>query len=72
MFRNLSASALGITGRQSEIIELSLSYGFKGIDIDLLDARFGIVHERQKSRIVFHSILRIRAPTPASFDSIFS
>jgi sugar phosphate isomerase/epimerase len=28
---------LNITGRQSEIIELSLSYGFKGIDIDLTD-----------------------------------
>jgi sugar phosphate isomerase/epimerase len=37
MFRNLSAQALAITGRQSEIIELSLSYGFKGIDIDLVD-----------------------------------
>ncbi len=37
MFRNLSAAKLGITGRQSEIIELSLSYGFKGIDIDLVD-----------------------------------
>jgi sugar phosphate isomerase/epimerase len=28
---------LHITGRQSEIIELALSYGFKGIDVDLPD-----------------------------------
>ena len=37
MYRNLSPAALGISGRQSEIIELSLSYGFKGIDLDLVD-----------------------------------
>ncbi len=37
MFRNLSPQALGISGRQSEIIELSLSYGFKGIDVDMVD-----------------------------------
>src|SRR5436853_4344351 len=37
MFRNLSARALSITGRQSEIIELSLSYGFKGIDLYLVE-----------------------------------
>jgi sugar phosphate isomerase/epimerase len=37
MYRNLSPRSLNITGRQSEIIELSLSYGFKGIDIDLAD-----------------------------------
>ncbi|MCC7083517.1 MAG: sugar phosphate isomerase/epimerase [Pirellulales bacterium] len=37
MYRNLSPASLHVTGRQSEIIELSLSYGFKGIDIDLTD-----------------------------------
>ncbi len=37
MYRNLSPASLNITGRQSEIIELSLSYGFKGIDVDLSD-----------------------------------
>jgi len=29
MFRNLSPAALGITGRQSELIELALTYGFR-------------------------------------------
>lgn len=37
MFRNLSPKALGISGRQSEIIELALSFGFKGIELDLVD-----------------------------------
>ncbi|HEY2881994.1 MAG TPA: TIM barrel protein [Pirellulales bacterium] len=52
MFRNLSSSALGISGRQSEIIELSLSFGFKGIDIDIVDFQeqvktYGLPHARR-------------------------
>ncbi|NUQ60859.1 MAG: sugar phosphate isomerase/epimerase [Pirellulales bacterium] len=35
MFKNLSASALGVTGHQSEIIELALTYGFRGIDVNI-------------------------------------
>ena len=35
MFKNLSASALGISGHQSEIIELALTYGFRGIDVNI-------------------------------------
>lgn len=37
MFRNLSTDSLGVSGRESEIIELALSFGFKGIDLDLVD-----------------------------------
>jgi sugar phosphate isomerase/epimerase len=37
MFRNLSTDSLGVSGRQSEIIELALSFGFKGVDLDLVD-----------------------------------
>ncbi len=37
MYKNLNAQALGISGRDSEIIELALSYGFKGIDLDLIE-----------------------------------
>ncbi len=33
MFRNLSPSALGISGHQSELIELALTFGFKGMDL---------------------------------------
>ncbi len=37
MFKNLGAEALGISGRESEVIELALSNGFKGLDLDLVD-----------------------------------
>ncbi len=37
MYKNLNPEMLGITGRQSEIIELALTYGFRGIDIDMVD-----------------------------------
>lgn len=37
MFKNLSPEALGISGRESELIELALSNGFKGLDLDLVD-----------------------------------
>lgn len=35
MYKNLSALGLGISGRQSEMIELALTYGFKGLDVDM-------------------------------------
>jgi sugar phosphate isomerase/epimerase len=35
MFKNLSPVALGVSGRQSELIELALTYSFKGFDLDL-------------------------------------
>jgi len=37
MFKNLSPTALGVTGHQSEIIELALTYGFRGMDLDVAD-----------------------------------
>jgi sugar phosphate isomerase/epimerase len=37
MFRNLDFDTLGITGQQSELIELTLSFGFKGFDLDIAD-----------------------------------
>lgn len=37
MFKNFCPSALGINGRQSELIELALTYGFRGMDIDMHD-----------------------------------
>jgi sugar phosphate isomerase/epimerase len=52
MFKNLSVAALGVSGRQSEIIELALSNGFRGIDLDLVDlsaqvAAHGLPHARR-------------------------
>jgi len=37
MFKNLNASALGISGHESEIIELALTYGFRAIDLDMVE-----------------------------------
>lgn len=37
VYKNLNCDLLGISGRQSEIIELALTYGFRGIDIDICD-----------------------------------
>ncbi|MEE2936535.1 MAG: TIM barrel protein [Planctomycetota bacterium] len=37
MLKNFSPSALGINGRQSELIELALTYGFTGMDVDMHD-----------------------------------
>lgn len=35
MFRNLNPLSLRVSGRQSELIELALTYRFKGLDIDV-------------------------------------
>jgi len=37
MFKNLNPAALGISGHQSEIIELALTYGFTGIDVNMAE-----------------------------------
>ncbi len=37
MFKNLSPETLGFSGRQSEVIELALSYGFKGLDLEIVE-----------------------------------
>lgn len=35
MFKNLNPLALGVSGHQSEIIELALTYGFAGMDLNV-------------------------------------
>jgi len=37
MFKNLNPFALGISGHQSEIIELTLTYGFTGMDLNAVE-----------------------------------
>ena len=37
MFKNLIPSAIGITGHESEIIELALTYGFRGMELGVVD-----------------------------------
>ena len=52
MFRNLSTIGLPLSGRPSELIELALSFGFDGMDIDILDfcqqaEIYGVEHARR-------------------------
>jgi len=52
MFRNLSADGLGISGQQSELIELALSFGFQGIELDMSEfieevETYGLPHARR-------------------------
>jgi sugar phosphate isomerase/epimerase len=37
MYKNLNPGALGVTGHQSEIIELVLTYGFGGMDLNVIE-----------------------------------
>ena len=37
MFKNFSPSALGVSGHQSEMIELALTYGFAGMDLNVVE-----------------------------------
>lgn len=37
MYKNLNSEALGLSASQSELIELALSFGFRGIDLDVVD-----------------------------------
>lgn len=52
MFRNLSTFGLPLSGRPSELIELALSFGFDGMDLDILDLQkqaeiYGLEHARR-------------------------
>ena len=52
MYRNLSTVGLPLSGRPSELIELALSFGFDGMDIDILDfcqqaEIYGVNHARR-------------------------
>ncbi len=52
MFRNLSPELLGVAGSQSELIELAMSYGFRSIDLDVVEfaervRQTGLPHARR-------------------------
>jgi sugar phosphate isomerase/epimerase len=52
MFRNLSPKLIGVSARINEAIELALSFGFRGLDLNLADVR------RQAEARGMDSILR--------------
>ncbi|MEZ6134347.1 MAG: TIM barrel protein [Pirellulaceae bacterium] len=61
MYKNLNADLLAISGRQSEIIELALTYGFRGIDVDMVDMvkRCGRTSFESASRFLASSKLKL-------------
>ncbi|MBI2823582.1 MAG: sugar phosphate isomerase/epimerase [Planctomycetia bacterium] len=68
MFKNLSPEALGIAASQSELIELALSFGFRGLDLDILDfaeqARTrGLAHARRFIESAKLQVGAFRLPT---------
>ncbi len=72
MYKNLNCGLLGISGRQSEIIELALTYGFRGIDIDMADLvkRCGRGSFENAARFLVSSKLRIGGfEIPIDLDS---
>ncbi len=60
MYKNLSPRALGITGRQSEVIELALTYGFKGLDVDMVDIAKRVERHGQKHAFRFIESARLK------------
>lgn len=60
MFKNLNPLALGISGRQSEVIELTLTYGFRGLDLAIDDLAKRAKQQGLEQAIQFISSARIR------------
>ena len=72
MYKNLNCDLLGISGRQSEIIEFALTYGFRGIEIDMDDLvmRCGRGSFESASRFLASSKLKIAGfDAPINLDS---
>jgi sugar phosphate isomerase/epimerase len=72
MYKNLNAAALGISGRQSELIELAMTFGFQGLDIDALDLekRCARTDFPKASRFLLSSKMRVSSfDVPADLDA---
>ncbi len=61
MFKNLSPSAIGIFGRQSELVEIALTHRFKGLDIDISEVlrRAQTTSAQQACRYLSSASMRI-------------
>lgn len=72
MFKNLDINSLNISGQQSELIELTLSFGFKGFDVDISEfarqvEQKGLDHAR---RFLVSANIRIGSfPLPINWDA---
>ena len=71
MFKNLNPWVLGVSGHQSEIIELALTYGFRGIDISIEEfaARVKLHGIKYARRLIDSARIRLGAfPLPLDWD----
>jgi len=61
MYKNLDAQVLGISGRQSDLIELAMTYGFQGLKIDGVDLQRRIARTdfEKASRFLLSSGMRV-------------
>jgi sugar phosphate isomerase/epimerase len=72
MFKNLNPSALGISGHQSELIELALTYGFAGIDLNIQEfaSRVKLKGMPYAKRLIQSANIRIGCfPLPLEWDT---
>ncbi len=72
MFKNLNAPALGVSGHQSEIIELALTYGFRGMDVDIVEiaGRAKLRGMPYARRLIDSAKIRIGTfPLPVDWDA---
>ncbi len=72
MFKNLNPAALGISGHQSEIIELALTYGFAGIDLNMAEfaVRVRLKGMPYARRLIQSAKIRIGTfPLPLEWDT---
>jgi sugar phosphate isomerase/epimerase len=72
MFKNLSPSAIGISGHQSEIIELALTFGFEGMELNVADfaTRVRLKGMPYARRLIDSAKIRIGSfPLPVAWDA---
>jgi len=72
MYKNLDAKALGISGRQSDLIELAMTYGFQGLNIDAVDLqrRTARTDFEKASRFLLSSGMRVSGfDVPCDLDA---
>jgi sugar phosphate isomerase/epimerase len=72
MFKNLSPAALGVSGHQSEIIELALTYGFGGLEVNMAEfaTRARLKGMPYAKRLLQSAQIRVGAfPLPLDWDA---
>ena len=72
MFKNFNPSFLGLSGHQSEVIELALTYGFAGMDLNIADfaARVRLKGLPYARRLIDSARIRIGTfQLPIDFDT---